>query len=72
LIERGHDLVSGGTDNHLLLVDLTAQDVGGRAAAQALEQAGLVCNYNAVPFDPRPRWTHRGSVSARPPSPPAA
>jgi glycine hydroxymethyltransferase len=54
LIERGYDLVSGGTDNHLLLVDLTAQDVGGRAAAEALEQAGLVCNYNAVPFDPRP------------------
>ena len=54
LIERGYDLVSGGTDNHLLLVDLTAQGVGGRAAAEALEQAGLVCNYNAVPFDPRP------------------
>ena len=45
---------SGGTDNHLLLVDLTAQDIGGRAAAEALEQAGLVCNYNTVPFDPRP------------------
>ena len=54
LIERGYDLVSGGTDNHLLLVDLTAQDVGGRAAAEALEQAALVCNYNTVPFDPRP------------------
>jgi glycine hydroxymethyltransferase len=54
LIERGYDLVSGGTDNHLLLVDLTAHDVGGRAAAEALEQAGLVCNYNTVPFDPRP------------------
>src|SRR4051794_3546780 len=54
LIERGYELVSGGTDNHLLLVDLTAQDVGGRAAAEALEVAGLVCNYNAVPFDPRP------------------
>lgn len=54
LAERGFDLVSGGTDNHLLLVDLTAQGVGGRAAAEALERAGLVCNYNAVPFDPRP------------------
>ena len=54
LIERGYDLVSGGTDNHLLLVDLTAQGVGGRPAAEALERAGLVCNYNAVPFDPRP------------------
>ena len=54
LAERGFDLVSGGTDNHLLLVDLTARDVGGRPAAEALERAGLVCNYNAVPFDPRP------------------
>jgi glycine hydroxymethyltransferase len=54
LIERGYDLVSGGTDNHLLLVDLTGHDVGGRAAAEALERAGLVCNYNTVPFDPRP------------------
>jgi glycine hydroxymethyltransferase len=54
LSERGFDLVSGGTDNHLLLVDLTSRGVGGRPAAEALEQAGLVCNYNAVPFDPRP------------------
>jgi glycine hydroxymethyltransferase len=54
LTARGYDLVSGGTDTHLLLVDLTRQDVGGRVAAEALEQAGLVCNYNAVPFDPRP------------------
>jgi glycine hydroxymethyltransferase len=54
LTERGYDLVSGGTDNHLRLVDLTAQGVPGRAAAQALERAGLVCNSNAVPFDPRP------------------
>jgi glycine hydroxymethyltransferase len=54
LAARGYDLVSGGTDNHLLLVDLTGQDVSGRIAAEALERAGLVCNYNAVPFDPRP------------------
>ncbi|MDA0183294.1 serine hydroxymethyltransferase [Solirubrobacter phytolaccae] len=54
LLARGFDLVSGGTDNHLLLVDLTAKDVGGRVAAEALERAGLVGNYNAVPFDPRP------------------
>jgi glycine hydroxymethyltransferase len=52
--ERGFDLVSGGTDNHLLLVDLTARRIGGRPAAEGLERAGLVCNYNAVPFDPRP------------------
>ena len=54
LLERGFDLVSGGTDNHLLLVDLTAKGVAGRPAAEALERAGLVANYNAVPFDPRP------------------
>jgi glycine hydroxymethyltransferase len=53
LLERGFDLVSGGTDNHLLLVDLTSKDIGGRRAAEALERAGIVCNYNAVPFDPR-------------------
>jgi glycine hydroxymethyltransferase len=51
---RGFDLVSGGTDNHLLLADLTSRGVGGRPAAEGLERAGLVCNYNAVPFDPRP------------------
>ncbi|WP_028067612.1 serine hydroxymethyltransferase [Solirubrobacter soli] len=54
LRNRGFDLVSGGTDNHLLLADLTSKGVGGRPAAEGLEQAGLVCNYNAVPFDPRP------------------
>jgi len=53
LLERGFDLVSGGTDNHLLLVDLTSRGIGGRPAAEALERAGLVLNYNAVPFDPR-------------------
>jgi glycine hydroxymethyltransferase len=54
LVERGFDLVSGGTDNHLLLVDLTGKGVAGRPAAIALERAGLVANANAVPFDPRP------------------
>jgi glycine hydroxymethyltransferase len=53
LRERGFDLVSGGTDNHLLLVDLTTKEIGGRPAAEALERAGIVCNYNAVPFDTR-------------------
>ena len=53
LVERGFDLVSGGTDNHLLLVDLTPKGVGGKAAAEALDRAGIVCNRNAIPFDPR-------------------
>ena len=53
LLERGFDLVSGGTDNHLLLIDLTGKGIGGRPAAEALERAGIVLNDNAVPFDPR-------------------
>lgn len=53
LVDRGFDLVSGGTDNHLILVDLTAQGIGGKPVAQALDRAGLTTNYNTVPFDPR-------------------
>jgi glycine hydroxymethyltransferase len=53
LLERGYDLISGGTDNHLILVDLTNKEVPGKKAAQALDKAGLVLNYNTVPFDPR-------------------
>jgi glycine hydroxymethyltransferase len=53
LLERGFDLVSGGTDNHLLLVDLTSKGVTGKVAAQALDRARLTLNYNTVPFDPR-------------------
>jgi len=53
LLERGFDLVSGGTDNHLILVDLTGKGVPGKVAARALDRAGIVCNYNTVPFDPR-------------------
>ncbi|AXG78031.1 serine hydroxymethyltransferase [Streptomyces paludis] len=50
---RGYDLVSGGTDNHLILIDLTAKDVPGKTAAKALDRAGIVVNYNTVPYDPR-------------------
>jgi glycine hydroxymethyltransferase len=53
LLERGFDLVSGGTDNHLILADLTNKGIGGKPAAQAMDRAGLELNYNAVPFDPR-------------------
>ena len=53
LLERGFDLVSGGTDNHLLLIDLTSKGIGGKPAAQALDRAGIELNYNTVPFDPR-------------------
>ena len=53
LSERGFDLVSGGTDNHLILIDLTNKNVPGKVAAKALDRAGIETNYNAVPFDPR-------------------
>ncbi|WP_394614919.1 serine hydroxymethyltransferase [Lentzea sp. JNUCC 0626] len=53
LLERGFDLVSGGTDNHLILVDLTSKLIGGKPAARALDRAGIELNYNAVPFDTR-------------------
>jgi glycine hydroxymethyltransferase len=53
LASRGFELVSGGTDNHLLLIDLTRKDVPGKIAAKALDRAGIVVNYNAVPYDPR-------------------
>jgi glycine hydroxymethyltransferase len=53
LLGRGFNLVTGGTDNHLVLVDLTPKTVPGKKAAQALDRAGIVCNYNSIPFDPR-------------------
>jgi len=53
LSERGYTLVSGGTDNHLILADLTSQGIGGKPAAQALDRAGIELNYNTVPFDKR-------------------
>ena len=53
LMNRGFDLVSGGTDNHLLLVDLQNKHLPGKQVAQALDRAGIELNYNTVPFDPR-------------------
>jgi glycine hydroxymethyltransferase len=53
LVERGWSLVTGGTDNHLILADLTSKQVSGKIAAKALDVAGLELNYNTVPFDPR-------------------
>jgi glycine hydroxymethyltransferase len=53
LAARGFDLVSGGTDNHLVLIDLTSKGIAGKPAAQALDRAGLETNYNTVPFDTR-------------------
>lgn len=53
LLERGFDLVSGGTDNHLILLDMTGKGASGKEAATAFSRAGIVTNANAIPFDPR-------------------
>ncbi len=53
LVDRGFELVSGGTDNHLMLADLTTKGVSGKLAAQALDRARITTNYNTVPFDLR-------------------
>ncbi len=53
LAERGFRLISGGTDNHLILIDVTPRGINGKPAAQALHKAGIECNYNTIPFDPR-------------------
>ncbi len=54
LKERGADLVAGGTDTHLALVDLRPLGITGKDADEALERAGITCNKNGVPFDPLP------------------
>ena len=53
LMALGYHVVSGGTDNHLILVDLTNKNVTGKIAAKALDKAGIELNYNSVPFDTR-------------------
>ncbi len=58
LVRYGFDLISGGTDNHLLLINLQNKNVNGAVAALSLEVAGIVLNKNGVPFDPLPPyWT---------------
>jgi len=53
LTGHGFTLSSGGTDNHLILADLTSKDIAGKPAAQALDRAGIELNYNTVPYDTR-------------------
>ena len=50
----GLDIVSGGTDSHLMVVDLTSKEIDGKTAAIALEKAGIECNANQIPYDPLP------------------
>jgi len=52
LLDNGFNIVTGGTDTHLLLVDLRPKQVTGKAAEESLERGGITCNKNSVPFDP--------------------
>lgn len=60
LLRRGFTLVSGGTDNHLLLLDLRATELTGKAAQETLDQARITVNKNAIPFDPRSPFVTSG------------
>jgi len=60
LSKKGYSLVTGGTDNHLLLIDLTTKDIKGADAEKALGLAGITVNKNTVPFDPRPPFDPSG------------
>jgi len=60
LIELGYNLVSGGTDNHLMLVDLRNKGITGKQAEKALEEAGITVNKNMIPFDPQKPWIASG------------
>jgi len=52
LVEGGVDIVSGGTDSHIVLVDLRPKGLTGKAAEASLERVGMTCNKNGIPFDP--------------------
>ena len=65
--ERGFALVSGGTDNHLILMDLTPKGIAGKPAAKAFDRAGIETNYNTVPFDPRKPFDPSGLRIGTPP-----
>lgn len=60
LLDEGFDLVSGGTDNHLLLIDLTNKDITGKDAQLALDKAGITTNKNTVPFETRSPFVTSG------------
>ncbi|TYO96549.1 serine hydroxymethyltransferase [Desulfallas thermosapovorans] len=60
LVRRGFELISGGTDNHMILVDLRNKQVTGREAEHTLEEVGVTLNKNAIPFDPQPPMVTSG------------
>ena len=60
LLEDGFDLVTGGTDNHLILIDLRSKNIPGKKLAKALDRARIVTNYNTIPGDPAPPMNPNG------------
>lgn len=60
LLDRGFNLVSGGTDNHLMLVDLRSKGVTGKATEKLLDTVNITCNKNAIPNDPEKPFTTSG------------
>ena len=60
LMINGVNLTTGGTDNHLMVADLRSLNIKGKDAAILLEKAGIVLNYNTVPFDPNPPFNPSG------------
>jgi glycine hydroxymethyltransferase len=60
LMDEGLDVVTGGTDNHLMVADLRPIKVNGKDGAELLERANIVANYNTVPFDPNPPFNPSG------------
>ena len=60
LVEKGYSIVSGGTDNHLMLIDLTSKNITGKEAENALHAAGITVNKNMVPFDTRSPFVTSG------------
>ncbi len=60
LMNKGYDLISGGTDNHLMLVDLTKKEITGKEAEEALVKAGITVNKNTIPFDTRSPFVTSG------------
>ncbi len=59
-VERGYNIISGGTDNHLMLIDLRSKNVTGKVAENALGEADITVNKNMIPFDPQPPMTTSG------------
>lgn len=60
LTKLGFSIISGGTDNHLMLVDVTPLGLAGKEAGERLERAGIIVNKNMIPFDPRKPWDPSG------------